>query len=138
MPVKDIFHNTVKKALINEGWTITADPLPIRLGGVEMYIDLGAEKLIAAEKIDQKIAIEIKSFSSPSSIYDFHLAVGQFMNYRLALEEDDPERILYLAVPVDTYKTFFALKFIQTAIHSYQLNLIVYDTEKEVIIKWQR
>jgi len=135
MPSKDLFHNTVKKALINEGWTITADPLPIRVGGVEMYIDLGAEKIIAAEKADQKIAIEIKSFSSPSSIYDFHLAVGQFMNYRLALEEE-PERILYLAVPVETYETFFTLKFIQTAISRYQLNLIVYDTEKEVIVKW--
>jgi len=61
-------------------YNIKANPLPIRVGGVEMYIDLGAEKA------DQKIAIEIKSFSSPSSIYDFHLAVGQFMNYRLALE----------------------------------------------------
>jgi hypothetical protein len=26
MPAKDIFHNTIKKALINEGWTITNEP----------------------------------------------------------------------------------------------------------------
>jgi len=73
MPAKDLFHDCVKNALIEEGWTITDDPFPIRVGSVEMYIDLGAEKIIAAEKADQKIAVEIKTFSSPSTIYDFHL-----------------------------------------------------------------
>lgn len=137
MPAKDLFHDCVKNALIEEGWTITDDPFPIRVGGVEMYIDLGAEKIIAAEKADQKIAVEMKTFSSPSTIYDFHLAVGQFMNYRMALKEEELERTLYLAVPVDTYDSFFTLKFVQTAIQHYQLHLIIYDTEKQVIIKWQ-
>lgn len=27
MPSRDIFHDTVKHALIKEGWTITHDPL---------------------------------------------------------------------------------------------------------------
>ena len=31
------------------------------------------------------------------TIFDFHLALGQFLNYRLVLEETEPERILYLA-----------------------------------------
>lgn len=137
MPAKDIFHDTVKESLIKEGWTITDDPLSIRVGGVEMYIDLGAEKIIAAEKAEEKIAVEIKSFSGSSAIYDFHLAVGQFMNYRLALKDKEPERNLYLAVPMDTYDSFFSLKFVQTAIEDYQLNLIIYDIEKQVIVKWK-
>jgi hypothetical protein len=136
MPTKDIFHDIVKDALIQEGWIITHDPLFIRVGGIEMYIDLGAEKIIAAEKEEQKIAIEIKSFSNPSTIYDFHLAIGQFMNYRLALKEKEPERILYLALPLDTYEEFFTLKFIQTVTQHYQVNLIIYDIEKQVIVKW--
>jgi hypothetical protein len=136
MPTKDIFHDIVKNALIQEGWIITHDPLFIRVGGIEMYIDLGAEKIIAAEKEEQKIAIEIKSFSNPSTIYDFHLAIGQFMNYRLALKEKEPERILYLALPLDTYEEFFTLKFIQTVTQHYQVNLIIYDIEKQVIVKW--
>ena len=99
MAAKDIFHDAVKNALKKEGWTITHDPMYIQVGGVEMYIDLGAEKLIAAEKDGEKIAVEIKSFVGTSAIYEFHLAIGQYRNYRLALLREDPERILYLAVP---------------------------------------
>jgi hypothetical protein len=137
MPAKDIYHDTVKNALIKEGWTITEEPLSIRFGGVDMYVDLGIGKIIAVEKADQKIAVEIKSFSSPSILYDFHLAVGQFMNYRLALEEQYPQYILYIAVPLDAYDTFFTLKFTQLAVQRYQLKLIIYDTENEEIVKWQ-
>ncbi|MFQ5629633.1 MAG: element excision factor XisH family protein, partial [bacterium] len=85
----------------------------------------------------QKIAIEVKSFIGASLLSEFHTAVGQFMNYRMALKEQDAERILYLAVPKDTYKDFFTLEFGQIAIRHYQLKLIVYDVESEVIIKWQ-
>ncbi|MEM9004105.1 MAG: element excision factor XisH family protein, partial [Cyanobacteria bacterium P01_F01_bin.86] len=44
--VKDAFHSAVKTALVKEGWTITHDPYEIAVGGVEMYIDLGAERII--------------------------------------------------------------------------------------------
>jgi hypothetical protein len=47
---KDLYHDVVKKALINEGWTVTHDPYPLKIGSVRMFIDLGAERIIAAEK----------------------------------------------------------------------------------------
>ena len=56
MPTHDIWHETVKKALIKDGWIITDDPLSIQFGGVDVYIDLAAEKLIVAEKEGKKIA----------------------------------------------------------------------------------
>ena len=59
MTAKDIFHNAVRNALIKDGWKITHDPLSIQVGGVEMYIDLGAEKMIAAERDNEKIAVAI-------------------------------------------------------------------------------
>ncbi len=46
-----------------------------------MQIDLGAERLIAAQKQDERIAVEIKSFIAPSAIYEFHTALGQSLNY---------------------------------------------------------
>ncbi len=52
----------VKKALIKDGWTITDDPLTLKFGNTELYVDLGAEKVLAAEKEGQKIAVEVKSF----------------------------------------------------------------------------
>jgi hypothetical protein len=72
MPERDIFHDAVKNALVKEGWTITDDPLFLEFGGVDMYVDLGAEKLVAAEKDGQKIAVEIKSFVGASIISEFH------------------------------------------------------------------
>jgi len=103
MPAKDIFHDTVRSALEKDGWVIIDDPLYIKVGGTEMYIDLTAEKLIAAQKAERKIAVEIKSFLRESEMTEFHLALGQFLNYRLALKQKLPDIILYLAIPTDTY-----------------------------------
>lgn len=50
MPAKDLYHESVKEALIQEGWKITHDPLIIRFEGISYHIDLGAEQVIAAEK----------------------------------------------------------------------------------------
>ena len=76
MPAKDIFHEAVRKGLEKEGWVITDDPLKLQVGGVEMYVDLGAEKIIAAEKDGEKIAVEIKSFIGSSNISEFHTAIS--------------------------------------------------------------
>jgi hypothetical protein len=133
---KDKFHDVVKNALIKEGWTITNDPLFIQFGGVDLYVDLGAEKMLAAQKDNEKIAVEIKSFLGDSTISDFHQALGQLLNYRLILRRQEPERILYLAVPFDIYESFFKLEFTQIAIIDYQLKIIVYNIDKEVISQW--
>ncbi|MCW9682919.1 XisH family protein [Dolichospermum planctonicum UHCC 0167] len=137
MPAKDAFHNIVKTALEKEGWFISHDPYPLQAGTLELYIDLGAEKVIAAEKEGQKIAIEIKSFLNPSKITELYAALGQFIIYRLALQEQEPERTLYLAVPITVYNEFFILPFIQAVIKMNQLYLVVYNIEKEVIAEWQ-
>lgn len=136
MAAKDKFHRAVKTALIKNQWVVTSDPLLIQFGGVDLQIDLGAEKLVAAEKDGKKIAVEIKSFLGPSMISDFHVALGQFLNYRLALEAQEPERTLYLAIPRETFSTFFHLPFAQLTMQRYQLKLIVYEAEREEIIQW--
>ncbi|MEQ9668022.1 XisH family protein [Coleofasciculus sp. G2-EDA-02] len=138
MVAKDIFHDSVRNGLEKEGWVITDDPLRIRAGRVDMQIDLGAERIIAAEKGEEKIAVEIKSFITPSNISEFHTAVGQFLNYRVALEEQQPDRVLYLAVPLGAYKTFFNLPFVETVIERFQLSLLVYEPKDEVILEWKR
>lgn len=136
MAAKDIYHNLVKQALEQEGWIITADPLSFSFGEVNFQVDLGAERIIAAQKDNQKIAVEIKSFLNPSAVTDFYGALGQFLSYRLALEEIEPERLLYLAIPLDTYKTFFQLTFAKIAIIKYELKLIIYNSEEGGITKW--
>jgi hypothetical protein len=134
---KDRFHDIVKSALEKAGWVITHDPYEIRVGEVDFEIDLAAEMLLAAEKDNQKIAVEIKSFIGSSNVSEFHSALGQFLNYRYALEEVEPERQLYLAIPKTTYETFFQRKFISSVVQRSAVQLLVYDVKQEVITKWQ-
>jgi len=67
---KDLYHDLVKELLIADGWTITHDPLRLAFGIRKVYADIGAERLIAAEKGKEKIAVEIKSFVGLSVIDD--------------------------------------------------------------------
>ena len=136
MAARDLFHDSVKHALEREGWIITHDPFSLQVGTVEMYIDLGAERLLAAEKMGEKIAVEIKSFVQASVLYEFHLALGQYRNYQLALMQRDPERLLYLAVPDDTYDCFLTLPFIQDALRYNDVRYLVYNPQVEVIVRW--
>ncbi|MGB3513716.1 MAG: XisH family protein [Microcoleaceae cyanobacterium] len=137
MAAKDLFHGAVKQALLKDNWVITADPLKIKIEGVRFEVDLAAEKIIAAQKAERKIAVEIKSFLNTSAITDFHAALGQFLNYRLALQMSESDRILYLAVPVDTFESFFQEKFTQEAVKFYQVKLLIYDPTEEAIVQWK-
>ncbi|MBE9006647.1 XisH family protein [Fortiea sp. LEGE XX443] len=133
---KDRFHNIVRNALEKDGWKITADPYEINLDDVDFEIDLAAEQLLAAEQEGRKIAVEIKSFISPSNVSEFHTALGQFLNYRDALDKIESDRLLYLAVRAPIYQSFFQRKFIASAVKKYQLRLMIYDVQEEVISQW--
>lgn len=134
--VRDRFHDVVRIALEKEGWQITADPYEINVGDVDFEIDLAAEQLLAAELEGRKIAVEVKSFISPSNVSEFHTALGQFPNYRDALDSLDPDRQLYLAIREPIYESFFQRRFIATAVKRYQLQLVIYDVQQEVITRW--
>ncbi len=133
---KDRFHNAVKTALEKEGWTITADPYEVSVGDVDFEIDLAAE-MLAAERAGEKIAVEIKSFIERSNVSEFHTALGQFLNYQFALEEFDPQRKLYLAIPESVYQSFFQRRFTRSVVERTGINLLVYNEKHEVIVQWQ-
>ena len=136
MSAKDLFHNLVKTALQDQGWIITHDPYRIELEFTDLYIDLGAETLLAAIKDQEKIAVEIKSFLASSTISEFHLAIGQFINYKIALQDQEPERKLYLAVPLQIYQRFFQYSFIQKVISINHIHLLIYDVNNKEISQW--
>ncbi|MEH1783099.1 XisH family protein [Nostoc sp.] len=136
MSAKDLFHEAVKRGLEKDQWMITDDPLELEWEEVKVKIDLAAERLIAAKRGEEKIAVEIKSFIGTSAISDFHTALGQFLNYRIMLEAKEPDRRLYLAIPLETYDTFFQSQFAQVVKQRYQLKLIVYEPINEEIVQW--
>lgn len=136
MPRKDFYHDTVVKALIDDGWVITDDPLTVSFGDKDLFIDLGAEKLIGAKKGAQFIAVEIKSFLSPSDVNDLESALGQFNLYRDVLSALESNRTLYLAIPKRAYEGIFSSAIGQLILERQELHLIVFDEETEKIIQW--
>jgi XisH protein len=134
---KDKIHEIVRQVLIKDGWHITHDPYIIETKDVDYEVDLGAEKILAAEKQGQKIAVEVKSFIATSFVYEFHRILGQMLNYSLGIEEFEPARILYLAVPQKIYEEYFHLSFVQKAIKRFKVRLLIFDDQSFNIIKWK-
>jgi len=136
MPAKDIYHNVVKNALIRDGWIITHDPLRLQAGSKDLYVDLGAEQLIAAEKKEKKIAVEIKSFVGSSVVADLEQALGQYILYHDVLAETEPDRILYLAVRKTVFEDIFEEPIGRILLKNSRIRLTVFDPKKEKIIRW--
>lgn len=136
MPAKDIFHDCVKHALIKDGWIVTDDPLSLKIGKKDLFIDLAAEKILMAEKGTEKIAVEIKSFTRPSDMKDLEEAVGQFVVYNHLLRRYYPEYKLFLAVSENTCKTVFEEEAGQTLIEDGIIQLFSFDPNQEVIVRW--
>lgn len=137
MPAIDLYHDAVKRALIKEGWNITHDPFHLRWGRKDMYVVLGAKRLLVAERAEQKIAVEVKSFISDSEMQAFRDAIGQFAIYRSVLRRTNPDYTLYLAVRNVTYVSLFEEPIGQLLIEDEGLKLVVFDAEEEVILQWK-
>lgn len=136
MPSRDIYHNTVKNVLVKDGWIITADPLRLKVGRKKVYIDLGAERLLCAEKDTRKIAVEIKSFIGPSDVADLEQALGQYILYQKILAKQQPNRLIYLAINETTFRGIFSDELGQLLLEDTTLKLLVFDEDKEVIVEW--
>lgn len=136
MPARDIYHDTVIVALEKDGWTITDDQLKLTVGNRSVFVDLGAEKLFAAEKEGRKIAVEIKSFVGASPIRDLEEALGQYVLYTSILEEQQPDRLVYLAVTEAIFRDFFSEPICQLLMRRTVVRLIVFNPKKKEITQW--
>lgn len=136
MPAKDPYHNQIKNALVKDNWTITHDPYVLQWGRKDLFIDLGAEKLIAAIQNERKIAVEVKSFVNPSPIADLEKALGQYTLYLDILVKVEPERILYLAIRQDTFDEVFKEPIGEMLLENKRLKLLVFEEKTEEIQQW--
>ncbi|MFZ9738791.1 MAG: XisH family protein [Prochlorotrichaceae cyanobacterium] len=137
MPARDTYHNAVKHSLQKDGWTITHDPYRLKLTrGRNLFVDMGAERLLAAERGLEKIAIEVKSFRSASDMKDLEDAVGQFVLYERLLHRYDPDRILYLAIPETVRASIFEEEAGSVLIEDGVLRIVTFNSAEEVIVQW--
>jgi len=123
-------------ALEKDGWTITHDPLTLPWGKTDVQIDLGAERLIAAEKGSRKIAVEIKSFLSRSRVDDLEDALGQLVLYRYLLRRHQPERELFLALRRDVYDSFISQPHVTEFLQAESVRLLIFDPLTEEVVEW--
>ena len=137
MPAKDRYHDACKNGLVNDGWTITHDPYVLRWGAKDLFV-LGVEELVAAEKQDRKIAVEIKSFVGNSDVDDLEKAIGQYVLYQEVLKLREPERQVFLAIRESVYYELFAdsPSLGKLLLDSRMLRLIVFESSQEVITQW--
>lgn len=138
MSAKDIYHEACVRALVQDGWTITHDPLTVAVEGTNLLVDVGAERVVTAEREGKRIAVEVKSFVGLSPVQDLKEAAGQFMVYDLALRqsEADADRVLYLAVRTAIYDTVFQAGVGKLLMQSRAVRLIVFDEDTEEIREW--
>ena len=137
---KDLYHNIVRNALIKDGWTITHDPLRLEDSDVNMKYeaDLGAEKLFAAQKGQEKIAVEIKSFLKSSVPNEFHGILGQYLTYLDALIALESDRTLILAIPLNAHHRLQNYPFILQLIEKHKIKICIFDEFNENIVAWKK
>ena len=129
----------VRNLLEADGWQVTHDPYFLMLGKRRGFIDLGAERiLLGAEKKGEKIAIEVKSFLGLSDVDQFEDALGQYLLYKPALQEKEPERTLYLALPISFYNSLFDDSYFQKIAQLYDLKMLIFDEKSEIISEWKK
>src|SRR5438552_5639553 len=138
MPARDVFHGAVRNALVKAGWTITHDPLRLDFGQEDAYIDLGAERVFAAEREGERIAVEVKSFLEPSHVRALEIAVGQYVFYRSLLARAEPERSLFLAVPHEILTTALQTQMARFVIEDQHIGVFSFDPDREEIVEWKR
>jgi hypothetical protein len=136
MPARGRYHDQVRNALTKDGWTITDDPLHIRWRKKDMYVDLGAEQILAAEKDQRKIAVEVKSFLGHSEMADLEQAIGQYTVYHGVLSRVEPDRPLFLAIDEEVYNNLFDESIGELLLEDRRVRLIVFDPHTEMIRQW--
>ncbi|MCP4395837.1 MAG: hypothetical protein GY801_00800 [bacterium] len=135
MSRRDMYHEQVKAALIHEGWEITHDPLIFK-SEPELSTDLGTERPLAARRGNEKIAVEIKSFLQVSQVSELEKAMGQYELYRWLLQDNEPDRELYVAVPTHAYEGIFSKPIGKLVVAKLGMKLIVYSVSEEEKLLW--
>jgi hypothetical protein len=137
MAAKDLIHAAVRAALEEDGWTITADPLTLKYRDKQVFVDLGAERwLLAAERAQEKIAVEIKSFLRPSILQDLEDAFGQYLIYLSFLKQTEPDRKLHVAITDVVYRLFSDSQAISMLLSDNHIPLIIVNPETREIVQW--
>ena len=138
MSAKNIYHDAVIRALQHDGWTITDDPLLVKVEARTLQIDLGAERdTIGATKGTEKIAVEVSSWLGESQVNDYYRVVGQYLLYSTFLAKQRPTTVLFAGIPVEVADTFLKEPIGAIPIEKFGINILIFDPTAERIVRWK-
>ena len=137
MSRNDFYLRHVKEALLSAGWTITDDPLVLRLFGLRLKVDVGASRT-AADGSVSLIAVEVKNFRERKDYTnEFQKALGQYLTYFEIIKLRELPHVLYLAVPDEVHETFFQNGLIKHLTTLHNINFITFDPDSQTIVQWK-
>ena len=136
MPTLDLYHDLVKNVLRQDGWRITHNVLPLKVGAEIGAEPLWATQLLAADKDERKIAVAVNTFVGRSAPADLTQVLGQLALSRPSLHAMEPDRVLYLAVRYATYSACFTGLEGTRRLERQYMQLIVFDPRTEAIVHW--
>src|SRR5206468_9825470 len=114
-----------------DGVRMTHETYRVGVCRKNLFVDLGVEKIIAADRDGKRIAVEVKSFEGQSEVHDLEEALGQYLLYLVFLRAQEPDRQLYLAIPGEVWQNLFEEPIGQGLLAEYKLRLLVFDPFKE-------
>jgi hypothetical protein len=133
LPAKDYYHDTVKRALIKDGWEINREQVLFIIADRHIWIDMEASKTSEG----QKILVEVKGFQGPSQVDELMDAVGKYTVYRAVINETGGQAIpLYLTIPDEAYQRILSERIGVIARQQAQIKLLVFDPGREEIRVW--
>lgn len=133
MPAKDRYHDRLKNALVKDQWKIIDEQVKLKIGDRRLWIDLEAEHRVERTLI----LVEVKEMVSSSQVDDLANSVGQYLMYRVALENKNIQIPLYMAVSITTFRGILSEDIGQLMIQHFNISLIIFDPEHEVITEWR-
>jgi len=133
LPAKDHYHDTVKRALRKDGWIILDDQYFIGTEARQLWVDLHIEDAAG----QRRLLVEVKSFlGGESAVENLANAIGKYQIYEAAIAIRKLQLPLYLAIPIRAYEGIFSEDIVTELTRNIEINLIIYDPENEVIVRW--
>lgn len=135
----DFYKEHVRKALENDGWQITHDPLFTPFDDTELKVDFGAERVLIATKEREKIAVEVKNFLHASEkMNELNRLIGQHTNYLKSFAVHDPNRKVYIAVTEEAYHRVFCMPMMAANVTDLNMRFIIFNPYTCKIISWKK
>ncbi len=130
MPAKDRYHDSVKSALVKDGWTIDAEQITFITANRQVVIDIQASR-----QEEEIILVEAKGFER-SPIEQLAIAIGKLQIYRFVLQELQSNIKIWLAVPETAYQGILTEKIGLKMRQQNTIDMVVFSPEREEIIQW--